>query len=529
MNARMLRPWAAFAAIVTLGAPGVSGPASAAPTIAAPTQASVVVRLDQPGPTIDRHVYGQFAEHLGTGIYGGVWVGENSPIPNTRGYRNDVLAALRELHVPVIRWPGGCFADEYNWREGIGPRDKRPVRVNTNWGGVEEPNSFGTNEFMTFTELVGADAYVAGDIGSTPPRDLAEWVEYITSPTRSTLAQERRTNGREQPWKLPYLGVGNEVWGCGGHMRPEYAADLFRRYQTFVKVPAGEKLMKIASGPNVDDYNFTEVMMREAAQYMGGLSLHYYTVPTGVWAKKGSPVDFGEDQWISTLSRALHMDELITRHSAIMDKYDPKKRVALVVDEWGVWTDVDPGTNPGFLRQQNSLRDALVAASTLNIFHAHADRVRMANIAQMVNVLQSMILTDGPKMVLTPSYYVFDMYKGFQDATAYPVQVKTSDYSYAGFTVPEVQASAAKGADGVVHVALVNLDPHRSADVAVALQGASLKTVAGRVLTGPAINSINTFEHPGLVKPVVFAGAKLEGGALKAVLPPKSVVVLDLR
>ncbi|MHB8284297.1 MAG: alpha-N-arabinofuranosidase [Caulobacteraceae bacterium] len=509
---------------------GAATNAALSQTVPAPKlQANLTVHADAPGPVIDRHIYGQFAEHLGHGIYGGVWVGENSPIPNTHGYRNDVVAALREIHVPVVRWPGGCFADQYDWREGIGPRDKRPVRVNTTWGGVEEPNSFGTNEFMNFAELIGADAYVAGDIGSTDPRNMADWVEYMTSPTQSSLANQRRANGRDKPWALPYFGVGNEVWGCGGNMRAEYAADLFRRYQTFVNVPHGDKLMKIASGPNIDDYEFTDTMMKVAGKYMNGLSLHYYTIPTGVWEHKGSAVDFGEDQWISTLSRALHMDELIAKHSAIMDKYDPDKKVALVVDEWGTWTDVQPGTNPGFLYQQNSLRDALVAAVTLDIFHAHADRVRMANIAQMVNVLQSMILTDGPEMVLTPSYHVFDMYKGFQDAVSIPVNLTSPGYSDAGFTVPMVNASAGRDAAGVVHLALVNLDPHRSITVSTRLAGVKGTRISGRLLTAPAINSINTFDKPDTVHPVAFTGAHLgAGGTVSVELPAKSVVVLDL-
>jgi alpha-N-arabinofuranosidase len=528
INAKHRRRAAAGLAALGLWLGASASALSQSPT--APLQASLTVRGDTPGPVIDRHIYGQFAEHLGHGIYGGVWVGEDSPIPNTHGYRNDVVAALRELHVPVVRWPGGCFADQYDWREGIGPRDKRPVRVNTTWGGVEEPNSFGTNEFMNFAELIGADAYVAGDIGSTDPRNMADWVEYMTSPTQSSLANQRRANGRDKPWALPYFGVGNEVWGCGGNMRAEYAADLFRRYQTFVNVPHGDKLTKIASGPNVDDYEFTDTMMKVAGKQMGGLSLHYYTIPTGVWEHKGSAVDFGEDQWISTLSRALHMDELITKHSAIMDKYDPDKKVALVVDEWGTWTDVQPGTNPGFLYQQNSLRDALVAAVTLDIFHAHADRVRMANIAQMVNVLQSMILTDGPRMVLTPSYYVFDMYKGFQDAVSIPVTVTSPDYSDAGFSVPMVNASAGRDKAGVVHLSLVNLDPHHAVRISTRLAGVTGAHVSGQVLTGPAINSINTFDQPNTVHPAIFTAAHMgASGALAVELPPKSIVVLDIK
>ncbi|MDE1149741.1 MAG: alpha-L-arabinofuranosidase C-terminal domain-containing protein [Azospirillaceae bacterium] len=508
---------------------GLATALGALPAAAADVTATVAVHGDQPGAVIDRHIYGQFAEHLGHGIYNGIWVGEKSSIPNTHGFRNDVIAALKAVRVPVIRWPGGCFADEYDWRDGIGPRAKRPKRVNTTWGGVEEDNAVGTNEFMEFTELVGADAYIAGNMGSGSPRDMAQWVEYITSPSHSTLADERRANGRDQPWKLSYVGVGNEVWGCGGNMRPEYAADLYRRYQSFVKVPGDQKVGRIASGPNEGDYNFTEVMMREVSKMMDGLSLHYYTIPTGVWKQKGSATAFGEDQWISTLSRALYMDELVTKHSAIMDKYDPEKKVALVVDEWGVWTDVEPGTNPGFLYQQNSLRDALVAAVTLDIFHAHADRVRMANVAQMVNVLQAMILTDGPRMVLTPTYHVFDLYKGFQGATDLPLNLNAPEYKLGDVTVPMLHGTAARDAQGVVHVALVNLDPHRVIDVRASLPGISASTVAGRILTAPAINSVNTFDHPDTVRPAAFTGASLDKGTLGLTLPAKSIVVLDLK
>jgi alpha-N-arabinofuranosidase len=509
-------------------------PAAAAEPDGAPLSVRMTVQADHPGPVIDRHVYGQFAEQLGHGIYGGVWVGEGSPIPNTHGYRNDVLAALRAIHVPVIRWPGGCFADGYDWRDGVGPRDRRPVRVNTNWGGVEESNAFGAKEFMDFAELVGADAYVAGDVGSAPPRDLADWVEYITSPTRSTLAQQRRADGRAQPWALPYVGIGNELWGCGGHMRADYAADLFRRYATFVKTPPGRPAMKIASGPNADDYAWTDTLMRLGGDQMGGLSLHYYTLPTGDWASKGPSTGFGEAAYIATLSRALAMDTLIARHSAIMDKYDPQRRVALVVDEWGVWTDPDAGTDPGFLRQQNSLRDALAAAVTLDIFNAHAERVRMANIAQMVNVLQAMLLTDGPKMVRTPTYYVFDLYQGFMGATALPLSVQAPRYRYAGFDVPAVHASAARGADGVVHVALVDLDPHRGAHLSIALPGVTASRVSGRLLSGPAVDSIDTFERPDTVAPRPFAGARLSRSAggdavLEVDAPAKALIVLDLR
>ena len=496
-------------------------------TVSAQTTApTAVLRADKPGAKIDRRIFSQFAEHLGTGIYGGIWVGPNSKIPNTRGYRNDVIAALKDLKVPVVRWPGGCFADEYHWREGIGARNQRPVKVNTHWGGVTEDNAFGTHEFMDFAELIGAEAYVSGNVGNGTPQEMAEWVEYMTAPA-GTLADLRAKNGRKAPWKLPYFGLGNELWGCGGSMRPEYAADLTRRYSTFVKVPEGVKVQKIASGANSVDYNWTEVMMRDAGKLFDGIGVHYYTVP-GSWGKKGSATQFDEEEYARTLSKALLMDELVRKHAAIMDKYDPAKRVNLAVDEWGTWYSPEPGTNPGFLHQQNTMRDAIVAAMNINIFTRYADRVRMTNIAQMLNVLQAMILTDGPKMVLTPTYHVFHMYLPFQDATFLPLDLKSPWYSKDQWTVPAVSGTAARGTDGLVRVALTNVDPNRPATVETALSGVTASVVEGHVLTG-AIQAHNRFDAPDRVKPATFTGAALVGGKLSVTLPPASVVVLTLR
>lgn len=489
-----------------------------------PVSVSVTIRADQPGAKIDRNIYGQFAEHLGRGIYEGVWVGEDSKIPNTRGYRNDVVAALKKLRVPMVRWPGGCFADEYHWREGIGPRDKRPVKINTTWGGIEETNAFGTHEFMDFAELIGADAYVAGNVGSGSPQEMAEWVEYITSDTKSTLAELRRNNGREKPWRLPYFGIGNETWGCGGNMRPEYFADLYRQFATFIKAPGDNTPVKIASGANVDDYKWTEVMMSQAARHMDAYSMHYYTFP-GKWEDKGPSTGFGEDQWASTLKHALRMDELVTKHSAIMDKYDPQKKVALYVDEWGTWYDPEPGHNPGFLYQQNTLRDALVAALSLDIFHRHAERVRMTAIAQMVNVLQAMILTDKEKMVVTPTYHVFEMYVPFQGATALPAQIDAPEYRHGDWVLPSVDVSAARDSAGRIHVALVNLDPDRPATVSAKITGANARGIAGRILTASAMDARNTFERPNAIQPAAFKGSR-KGDALVLQIPPKSVVVV---
>lgn len=508
-----------------LAASALSAPAHA-DTDGQPTSATL--RADQPGPVYDKRIFTQFAEHLGNGIYGGLWVGDDKSIPQTNGFRKDVIAALKNLEIPVIRWPGGCFADEYHWRDGVGPKAQRPVRINTHWGGVTEPNTVGTHEFFELLRQTGAEAYVAGNVGNGTAQEMSEWVEYMTA-SAGSLAEMRAKNGRKEPWSVPYFGVGNELWGCGGNMRPEYAADVTRRYATFVKAPAGTRIMKIAAGANVDDFAWTEAMMRVAGDMLDGLSLHYYTLPAGGWPPRAPAVDFDEHGWADALAGALRMDTLIAKHSAIMDKYDPKKRVFLAVDEWGAWYAQDPGTQPGFLRQQNTMRDALIASIHLDIFARHADRVRMSAIAQMVNVLQAMILTEGDKMVLTPTYHVFEMYKPWQDGTVLPVELDTPWYSKDQFTMPAVSSSAVKAKDGNTYVALSNLDPNEANTVTVKLDGLAAQTVTGRVLTAPAINSHNTFTAPEVVKPAAFSGASVSGGVLTVSLPAKSVVVLKLQ
>jgi alpha-N-arabinofuranosidase len=517
-----MRPIGHFLVFTITAVSALTSPASAQ------ISATLDIHNDHPGPIYNRRLFGQFAEHLGSGIYGGIWVGPDSKTPNIRGYRTDVLEALKAIKVPVIRWPGGCFADEYHWREGIGPRPQRKIKINTNWGYVTENNVFGTHEFMDYSEMVGADAYVSGNVGSAPPYEMAEWVEYMTSPAGSSLAKEREQNGRQQPWKVAIFGLGNELCGCGGQMKPDYAADLTRRYSTFVKVPKGVPLDKIASGSSENDYNWTETMMREAGKAFDGIGVHYYTVP-GSWQTKGSATHFDEVEYARTLAKSIKIDEYLTGHSKIMDKYDPKQRVALLLDEWGTWYDVEPGTNPGFLYQQNTVRDALVAALTLNIFAKHADRVRGANIAQMVNVLQAMLLTKDDKMVKTPTYYVFDLYKEYQDATVLPIDLRAPWYSRDQWALPSVSASAVRDQAGVVHLALVNVDPHQTATVTGRLASAAGNSVTGRVLTAERSDSFNDFGTAEAVKPVAFAGAKFSGQQLPATLPPHSVVMLDLR
>src|SRR5665213_2197080 len=492
--------------------------------------ASAVIHADRPGATIDRHIYGQFAEHLGRGIYEGVWVGEHSPIANTRGFRNDVVAALRDLHVPVVRWPGGCFADEYHWRDGIGPRAKRRVTLNTNWGGVPETNQFGTHEFLDFAQMIGADAYVNGNLGTGSAAEMAEWLQYMTSDRPTSLTAERARNGHPGPWKIAYFAVGNEAWGCGGHMTPSHYVDLFRQTATFLKAPEGARPIIIASGGNDDDTSWAEALSSQVpAREIGAISFHYYTIPGVLWRDKGPATGFGEDQWISTLSHTLRMEDFITRNSAVLDQFDPARKISFAVDEWGTWYDPAPGREPGFLYQQNTLRDALVAAINLNIFHHHADRVRLAAIAQMVNVLQAMILTKGPQMLLTPTYYTFRMFRPFQDATLLPSYLQTPQYSLGSMSVPAVSLSAARTTAGAIVVALVNLDPNQSLAVSATIAGANPQSVTGEQLTAPAMDAHNTFEDPNAVHTTPFTGASVSGGVLSLTLPAKSVVVLTLQ
>ena len=424
-------------------------PAASAQDAAGGESAALVLKADQPGPVINRHLYGQFAEHLGHCIYGGIWVGPDSPIPNTRGIRNDVVAALRELHVPDVRWPGGCFADQYHWRDGIGPRDQRPKLINTTWGGVVEDNSFGTHEFMDFCEQIGTEPYLCGNVGSGTVREMLQWVEYMTSDADSPMANLRRQNGREQPWKVPQMAIGNESWGCGGEMRPEYYADEFRRYNTFVKDYSGNHIYRVACGPSGEDYNWTEVLMAMAGKQMNGLALHYYTLPTGNWHDKGSATEFGEQDWFNTMKRTLEMEDV--DHQELGDH--GQVRPAEAGRAWwsmsgATGTTWSPEPTPPSSTSRTRCAMRLSPDSTCTSSSMHADRVKMANIAQMVNVLQSMILTDGPKMVRTPTYWVFDMFQVHQDATSLPVQLQTPEYKLGDESMPAVSASASRDKEG---------------------------------------------------------------------------------
>jgi alpha-N-arabinofuranosidase len=488
----------------------------------------LLIHTDKPGGTINRNIYGHFAEHLGRCIYEGLWVGEESSIPNTRGIRNDVVAALKRLKIPVLRWPGGCFADEYHWKDGIGPREKRPKMINTHWGGTVENNHFGTHEFFDLCERLGCEAYICGNVGSGTPQEMMEWVEYMTSDADSPMANLRRQNGREKPWKVAYFGVGNESWGCGGNMRPEYYADEYRRFNTYVKNYGGHPIERIACGSHTDYFRWTDVLMENVGERMHGLSFHYYTSPRDIWLNKGAATGFDEAEWHLVLRKCLRIEELLGKHEAIMDKHDPEKKIGMIVDEWGTWYDVEPGTEPGWLYQQNSVRDALVAAISLHIFHAHHERVTMANIAQMVNVLQAMVLTDKDKMLLTPTYHVFEMLNVHQGATFLPAELQTDDYKMGDESVPAVHASASRDRDGKLHLSMVNLRAYETVTVKVKLGGQAPGVVTGRVLSGAAMDAVNTFESPDIVTPVTFTDFSAEDEWLVVELPARSVSVLQI-
>jgi alpha-L-arabinofuranosidase len=506
---RLLRTFATFATVVAAAVlPSGAGAAE-------PAQVRLDVTQQPAGPRIEATVYGHFVEHLGRVVYEGLWVGPESPIPNTRGWRNDVVGALRQLGVPVVRWPGGCFADDYDWRDGIGDPAKRPVRPNKVWGGLEN-NRVGTHEFMDLAEMLGAEVYLAANMGSMPPRAMAEWLEYLTEGRKTTLTEERRRNGRDKPWTVKYTGIGNESWGCGGNMRPEYQSDLHNQYATFLRAPT----LRVASGEGGTSDHLVEVLMEHSGKHMDAFTLHYYTLP-GDWTTKGEALGFKAVEWAKTLKNAMGIEVRLDVVSRIMDKHDKDKRVALYVDEWGTWYDTPAGASA--LWQQNSLRDAMVAALSFNAFHRHTDRVKMANVAQLVNALQSPVLTDGPRMVLTPTYHAFDLYKPFRGATPLQAKVEAPRFRIGDIELPAVEASVARAADGSTQLALVNLDPQRPARVATNLKG----DARGRMLTGAAMDAHNSFDKPQAVVPVPYA-ARAGAQGLVLELPPKSIVVVNV-
>lgn len=523
-------------------------------SISSYSQSSVALVVDAGASkyTISRHIYGHFSEHLGRCIYDGYWVNENMSVPKQDRIRLDIVEALKRIKIPNLRWPGGCFADEYHWRDGIGPRNLRPTMINTNWGNVTEDNSFGTHEFLMLCELLGTEPFIVGNVGSGTVEEMSKWIEYLNFDGISPMTNMRKQNGREKPWGVSFWGIGNENWGCGGGMTPEYYLTQYRQYSTFAKNYPGTALRKIACGASGTNYQWTEVLMQGLASGGGrggvwGIDLHYYTRPprggtpgqgmsqqgqrqqaTRV-PSQGSATNFTEETYFATLRNALRIEEIIKGHDAVMTKYDSLKRISLVVGEWGIWTDPEPGTNPRFLYQQNSLRDALIAGSTLNIFNNHSDRVRMAQLAQTVNVLQALILTEGARMILTPTYHVFDMYKVHHDAMMLPVKFTSPDYVLGDQRLPALNVSASKDSTGVVHITLVNIDPVKPVTISTTLNQVKWSTVTGQILTSSKITDINTFKNPANVKITKFEGAKKTGDLLNVVIPSKSVLLLEIK
>ncbi|WP_029271452.1 alpha-N-arabinofuranosidase [Flavobacterium sp. KJJ] len=487
----------------------------------------VSIKNNADAPIINKNIYGHFAEHLGRCIYGGFFVGDTSKIPNTNGVRNDIITALKELKIPNLRWPGGCFADTYHWKDGIGPKEQRPTIVNKWWGGVTEDNSFGTHDFLNMCDLLGAEPYLSGNVGSGTVQELSDWVQYTNFSGKSPMSDLRKKNGRTEPWKVKFWGIGNEAWGCGGNMTAEYYAGEYRKFATFMSDWENTGgITRIASGSNSADYNWTEVLMKNIPLNMlGGVGVHHYAVID--WGKKGDAVNFTEEGYFKTMKSALIMEELVTKHSAIMDKYDPNKKVAMMVDEWGGWYEVEKGTNPGFLYQQNTMRDAVLAGATLNIFNNHADRVRMANLAQCVNVLQAVILTDKAKMITTPTYHVMKMYSVHQDAQLLPVSFNSPNYTFNGETLPAVSASASKDKSGAVHISLVNVDAKNKNKIEIDVKDLGVKNFTGIVLTSAKLQDYNSFETPNKIVPTVFKGFENKKGKLEITIPPFSVVVLE--
>lgn len=494
-------------------------------------QNQVVLNASAAKDTISKNIYGHFAEHLGKCIYGGFYVGEgNKKIPNKNGIRLDIVAALKKLKAPLLRWPGGCFADAYHWKDGVGPKNKRKPVENMWWGNVREDNSFGTHEFLQLCEMINAEPYLAVNVGSGTVEEAADWVKYINHANgTSAMTDWRRQNGRTKPWDVKYWGIGNESWDCGGHMTVDYYINEYKRYATFMTTYGNtEGLFRIAVGPGSEDYKWTEALMRDIPlKMLDGVSVHHYSVIN--WSKKGSATQFTEEEYFKTMEQAMRMESFVTKNSEVMDKYDPTKKVALIVDEWGGWYETEPGTNGAFLYQQNTMRDAMIAGLTLNIFNNHAGRVRMANLAQCINVLQAVILTKEEKMILTPTYHVMEMYNVHQDALLLPLTATSNDYALGEKKLKAVSVSASKDKNGVVHISLVNIDAARQQEVTIDLGGLPASSVTGRILRSGTLQDHNSFEDPEKIKPALFTNAIVNGNNLTVTIPPFSVIVLTLK
>jgi alpha-N-arabinofuranosidase len=500
----------------------------AAPAGSAASTATVDVLLDEPIGVIAPELYGHFAEHIGGVIYDGIWVGEDSAVPNLGGIRKSLVDWMKRLRPAVIRWPGGCFADGYHWRDGIGEREKRPRRYGR-WTDVTEPNHFGSHEFIRFCRLVDAQPYMAANVGTGTPEEFQSWVEYCNAPAGlTTLADERAANGAPDPLGIRYWGVGNESWGCGGKFTPEDYCTDYRKFATWVP-GYGVPLYLIASGPNGNDPNWTARFFQKWVDYerapLHGWSPHYYC------GTAGEALQFSTDQWYELLARAKEMEKLISDQWAVMGKFDPQRKVRLVIDEWGAWHK--PGTEINkrhLFEQMGCLRDALVAALTLDTFNRHADKMAMANVAQLINNLHSLFLADGDRFVATPNFYVFEMYKPHQGATAVRVNVEAPAVEFrVGSDRRQLFGLAGSASVREKAMTLTLVNPHDSEPVAAAvnLKGGAARAARRTVLTHAQANAHNTFERPNEL--VSQSGdVEVSGAAFTLELPPKSIARWDI-
>jgi alpha-L-arabinofuranosidase len=490
---------------------------------------TVNVLLDEPIGTINPNVQGHFIEHLGACVYGGCWVGQKSSIKNYKGIRLDVIEALRAIKPPVLRWPGGCFADDYHWKDGIGPKHQRPKTVNLHWGDCVETNEFGTHEFMDLCQVIGAKPYLAGNLGSGSPTELRKWIEYCNYPSGTSLSDQRIENGAPKPFGVEYWGVGNENWGCGGNMSAaDYAAE-YRRFANYVRAWGGTEPELVACGPLGNDLNWTRSFFEKLYEKgprdcirINGFAAHHYCFNRGETGAHA--LDFDKYGWYSLLTDAQKMEPLIVQQRELMDEYDPIRKIGLIVDEWGSWHRATDGAAE--LWQQNCIRDAMLAALTLDIFNRHADKIQMANIAQTINVLQALILTDGDKLIKTPTYHVYDMYKDHQGGESVRLEIDCNP-------IHELQqvSGSASVKDSRLSITLTNLSLDSGVEVRLSLPDLTLYQ-AGELyeLSYPQgkVTAHNNFEEPEAVYMVFKEPVEItpEGACFE--LAPASIVRLSL-
>ncbi|MDR3702576.1 MAG: alpha-L-arabinofuranosidase C-terminal domain-containing protein [Candidatus Sulfopaludibacter sp.] len=494
--------------------------ASLGTLLPAATATKVSVLADTEIGTVRPQFHSHFAEHLGSCVYGGLWVGRNSPIPNIDGYRKDAVTYLKELGIPVLRWPGGCFADDYHWRDGIGPYGKRPKRVNLHWGGYVEDNSFGIHEFMGLCKLIGAEPYIAGNVGSGSPDELRNWVEYCNHPGGSTLSDERIANGAREPFNIRYWGVGNENWGCGGPMTPEHYGEMYRIFTNYMRTFGGTQLFLVACGPNGNDMRWSRNLLSTigAGRLPNGWSTHFYE------GGDLAPTKFTTDAMYKQFRVFPNVEQCIVAQRALLDSYDPRRRCGVILDEWGVWDQMVPAEerSNGRLWQQSTMRSAVGAGLGLNIFNRLADKLYMANIAQMVNVLQSILLTDGPEgknTVRTSTYYAFQLFKAHRSNMAVKVETESSDPL-------SLSMSASKSASELV-VSFVNPSATADLEVDCTVRGFPARSGTARILHSADLNACNTFENPDALAPKAHNVA-VEGGRVRLEAPALSVITAIL-